>query len=283
MRIRFQLEPAAEATSREGAVRLRTIWVAVIALLVGAGVWGAFSSASSGSPDQITACVKKKGGDARIVKPGQDCKRKEQMVTWAKVGPIGPPGLPGETGDTGPIGPQGQPGSPGVPGIDDFNDIEGMPCTRGAQQGTIELTFDASVARPRCSIPGEGAICGDGVTESGEACDDGNDDPHDACTNSCQDPVCGDNVLQVGAEQCDDGNLIDTDACTNACQSATCGDDITQGGVEACDTGGPSATCDLDCTVPNCGDGLLNQAAGEECEDGNTASGDGCSSACAIE
>ena len=32
-----------------------------------------------------------------------------------------------------------------------------------------------------------------------------------------------------------------------------------------------------------CGDGILNQSLGEQCDDGNTASGDGCSSTCQIE
>ncbi|MFO0548212.1 MAG: DUF4215 domain-containing protein [Polyangiaceae bacterium] len=36
--------------------------------------------------------------------------------------------------------------------------------------------------------------------------------------------------------------------------------------------------CRTDCTVPTCGDGLLD--AGELCDDGNNASGDGCSADC---
>ena len=37
---------------------------------------------------------------------------------------------------------------------------------------------------------------------------------------------------------------------------------------EACDDQGESATCDVDCTIPVCGDGLLNRLSGERCDDG---------------
>jgi len=40
----------------------------------------------------------------------------------------------------------------------------------------------------------------------------------------------------------------------------------------------PSA-CRLDCTIPRCGDGILD--GGEVCDDGNTAGGDGCAADCA--
>jgi cysteine-rich repeat protein len=36
--------------------------------------------------------------------------------------------------------------------------------------------------------------------------------------------------------------------------------------------------CRTDCTVPTCGDGILD--AGEVCDDGNTTGGDGCSADC---
>jgi cysteine-rich repeat protein len=52
---------------------------------------------------------------------------------------------------------------------------------------------------------------------------------------------------------------------------------------EDCDDFGPSLFCDWDCSARSCGDGIVNPAAGEQCEDGNQASGDGCSSACTIE
>ncbi|MCA9516000.1 MAG: hypothetical protein KC635_13735, partial [Myxococcales bacterium] len=44
-----------------------------------------------------------------------------------------------------------------------------------------------------------------------------------------------------------------------------------------------TADCDLDCTVPECGDGVVNAEAGESCDDGGTADGDGCDGSCQVE
>lgn len=90
-------------------------------------------------------------------------------------------------------------------------------------------------------------------------------------------PVCGDGVVE-GAEACDDGNQIAEDACTNACEWAACGDGILGPG-EVCDEGGASMTCDADCTAVACGDGQVNDAAGEACDDGNMKGG-ACSPSC---
>ncbi|MGB1017130.1 MAG: hypothetical protein ACPG4T_23540 [Nannocystaceae bacterium] len=38
---------------------------------------------------------------------------------------------------------------------------------------------------------------------------------------------------------------------------------------EDCDDGGASAVCDADCTVPACGDGVVNPLAGESCDPGS--------------
>lgn len=52
---------------------------------------------------------------------------------------------------------------------------------------------------------------------------------------------------------------------------------------EDCDDGGITATCDGDCTFPACGDGFANPLVNEQCDDGNTADGDGCSGLCETE
>ncbi|MEM9693510.1 MAG: myxococcus cysteine-rich repeat containing protein [Myxococcota bacterium] len=50
---------------------------------------------------------------------------------------------------------------------------------------------------------------------------------------------------------------------------------------EDCDEGGvETAQCDIDCSFAECGDGRINRTAMEACDDGNTVSGDGCSSSC---
>ena len=59
-----------------------------------------------------------------------------------------------------------------------------------------------------------------------------------------------------------------------------CGDGTVQPG-EDCDAGGESATCNADCTAAGCGDAVINQAAGEDCDDGrNGDEDDGCTDAC---
>jgi len=107
--------------------------------------------------------------------------------------------------------------------------------------------------------------------QAGEECDDGDTDDSNACMSNCRLPVCGDQIIS-GSEECDDGNDVDDDECTNSC---TQGDDPTPGdcgnGVvddgEECDDGGETATCDPDCTFVECGDGYMNEAAMECCED----------------
>ncbi len=95
-------------------------------------------------------------------------------------------------------------------------------------------------------------------------------------------PMCGDGVVDDG-EECDDGNDDNTDDCVDECVAAACGDGHVWAGTEACDDGGESETCNADCTAAACGDGVLNMAAGEGCDDGNTDDGDGCSAMCTNE
>ncbi len=65
-----------------------------------------------------------------------------------------------------------------------------------------------------------------------------------------------------------------------------CGNGIVEAG-EQCDDGntvngdGCSSTCQLENPPAVCGNGILE--AGEQCDDGNTVNGDGCSSTCQIE
>lgn len=114
-------------------------------------------------------------------------------------------------------------------------------------------------------------VCGNGRVEGTEACDDGNADNTDACANNCTLPTCGDGVVQtVVGEQCDDGNDEAGDGCDNCMNessSTDCGNGVIDPPDEQCDDDGQNtANCDADCTLPECGDGIVNQAAGETCE-----------------
>jgi len=165
---------------------------------------------------------------------------------------------------------------------------EGEECDEGA--GNSDIQPD------RCRRLCTAARCGDGTIDSAEECDDGNTADNDGCGSTClREPGCGDGFLDAG-EECDDGNDVNDDGCSSTCTyefvcgngvcetdwSETCPlcpEDCCPCGDGVCDTG-LGETCDLchaDC-CPDCGDGVLG--AGEECDDGNTADGDGCSAAC---
>jgi hypothetical protein len=60
-----------------------------------------------------------------------------------------------------------------------------------------------------------------------------------------------------------------------------CGDGVIKGGEESCDSRGETAACDVDCTLPECGDGLRNAAAGEACDSGGFDT-PGCNEDCTL-
>ncbi|HEY4179455.1 MAG TPA: DUF4215 domain-containing protein [Kofleriaceae bacterium] len=126
-----------------------------------------------------------------------------------------------------------------------------------------------------------GAVCGNGVLETGEACDDMNTDSGDGCKGDCSaveeghacgnpgDPcvvthVCG-NGLVEDLEGCDDHNTNSDDGCSSTC--------VTEPGWK-CDTPG------IRCSAALCGDGIV--AGNEECDDANAAT-PGCSATCTLE
>jgi len=108
-----------------------------------------------------------------------------------------------------------------------------------------------------CSCDDDGASCGDGRVDPTEQCDYGlNYFPNPDCYcgqdctwvgPACDNSICGDNQL-TGREQCDDGAL-NSDVNPNACR--------------------------LDCLLPWCGDGVLDDANAESC-DGSALGGQTC-------
>jgi cysteine-rich repeat protein len=149
------------------------------------------------------------------------------------------------------------------------NPHAGEECDDGGETATCDVD---------CTLP----ECGDGALNvaAGEECDDGGESA--ACDGDCTPSECGDGTLNVSAgEECDDGNLVDDDGCDSDCTNE-CGNGLPDPGEE-CDDGGETATCDVDCTLPECGDGTLNVSAGEECDDGNLISGDSCDASCISE
>lgn len=162
-------------------------------------------------------------------------------------------------------------------------------------------------------------LCGNSKIAAGETCDDGDLKAADGCSEACQveagytcpikgapcRAICGDK-LTLGSEQCDDGDVEDGDGCnslcrlepgfvcdsTGTCRATDCGDGMPEG-TEPCDdtakgqTDLPFDGCYSCVKEPDCSAGACKSACGdgqrfsdEECDDGNTYNGDGCSSAC---
>ncbi|MBL8717669.1 MAG: DUF4215 domain-containing protein [Myxococcales bacterium] len=78
---------------------------------------------------------------------------------------------------------------------------------------------------------------------------------------------------------------VDTDASTDASTDDGATDGGADGGTFDCtgkadgtDCGGGAICLKGACAASKCGDGYVNTAAGEDCEDGNTVAGDGCTS-----
>ncbi len=87
----------------------------------------------------------------------------------------------------------------------------------------------------------------------------------------------------IVGEACDDGegNGFTADACRPDCTLPFCGDGVVDSG-EACDDGNEVDVdgCRADCTLPFCGDGIAN--ADEGCDDANLSDTDACLSDCTV-
>jgi len=150
-------------------------------------------------------------------------------------------------------------------------------CDSGAENSDTQ----PGACRTNCMPAG----CADRVVDPGEACDDGNRTSGDGCAASClKIERCGDGVIDPIAEQCDEGvNNSDTAAnrCRTDCKLARCGD-FVEDSAEECDDGNTVSgdSCDSNCTEPRCGNGIVG--AGEECDDRNTFNTDSCLPDCRV-
>ena len=140
-----------------------------------------------------------------------------------------------------------------------------------------------------------------------EDCDDGNAVSGDGCNSNCRLEAgwscsapgddchradCGDGYVFRPAEECDDGNNQPGDGCSDACEIESgwicVGPRSTGAGAGGAGgaAGGQEPTDGdegVPCTVSRCGDGVIDADSGEDCDDGNDDSDDGCSSECEVE
>jgi len=187
----------------------------------------------------------------------------------------------------------------------------GDPTCQGL--GCLPLDAPCDPLVPCCG----GGVCTNGVCTdlcAGVTCT-GSDACHDAGTCDAQTGICSDPVKPDGAT-CDDGNTCTrADVCTagscdgaavscpspqapDDCHVGACGADGTCGLVDApdgasCCGGLPAERCTdrfhgtcqagTCANIDACGDGFVDLALGESCDDGNTADGDGCDARCHVE
>ncbi|MBN2525428.1 MAG: DUF4215 domain-containing protein [Deltaproteobacteria bacterium] len=160
-----------------------------------------------------------------------------------------------------------------------------------------------------CQIETGPMLCGNGILDDNtfEQCDDGNRESGDGCNENCQEesPQCGNGVLDDTGEQCDDGNTESLDGCSSLCQTE-CGFTCDVPGAPcspACDhvlvlscvsapaikkccelgefEGDELAFCDESTIAAQlCGNGIVEESMGEQCDDGNRTALDGCSGYC---
>lgn len=167
-------------------------------------------------------------------------------------------------------------------------DCTAPACGDGILNTAAGEVCDLGITSAECDATCHPIVCGDGARAAQEACDDGNTRNGDGCSARCDVELdlgnCGNRVLDPG-EDCDDGpdgSLL----CTPLCTATYCGDGVQQtvpGRAEECDDGNSRSGdgCSQDCKIERCGDSATVYP--ETCDDGNTTPGDGCSATCRTE
>jgi hypothetical protein len=165
--------------------RRRVLLVALPLVLVAGVALAAQPGARQASTGVINACVKKKGGDVRVVGSAGACRRGETRLSWnaqglagarGAEGAVGAPGPAGPAGAIGAAGPKGDAGAPGAvgpagaagpkgatgaqgpagPALPSLESLDGVGCHLAGVAGAATLTYDAGgVATLKC-VPSAG-------------------------------------------------------------------------------------------------------------------------------
>jgi cysteine-rich repeat protein len=178
-------------------------------------------------------------------------------------------------------------------------------CGDGSVDAAEECDDGNRNAADGCSSTCTRERCGNLTIDPDEACDDGNFVDGDGCSADCRSAeTCGNGIRDYLTELCDCGNTgalkpascpaLNGEAgspCTSQCQTLVCGDGVKTAG-EVCDlglaqngvAGLPAGYCSRDCqSNGTCGNGYRDSELGEQCDDNNFVSHDGCSSNCTQE
>lgn len=141
---------------------------------------------------------------------------------------------------------------------------EGSNTCEGVQLSEIGDRRDFYLEVDQCLASGCGGDCGDGEVNFTEQCDDGNTEDGDGCSSQCEVTTqCSD-----GVDNDDDGRID----CEPGNEDPGCFPDGNGGGGD-CDEEDNTEEDNIEC-----GNGVLEGT--EQCDDGNTVSGDGCSASC---
>ncbi len=175
-----------------------------------------------------------------------------------------------------------------------FGDDKCTYCGDGNKENGLEQCDDGNNANgDGCSAICEqeqNPECGDGVVDfnTGEQCELPNTQNNEYCAQSME--ICKDGKLGIRDSfgNCDASCGCDKDRFNYVCVPGSCG--ATCDSNSDCDDQNPNTidTCKDSCTCkheqkPYCGDGILGNTPGEQCDDGNNNDGDGCSAVCLTE
>ena len=143
------------------------------------------------------------------------------------------------------------------------------------------------------------SVCGNSIVEGTEQCDGqaGISSCYNLrCNSNCTCPVCGNGAVDSGEDCESDTNCTAGFFCNTSCLCQFRGNPCVPGAcsitnwsgvcIGGWETGSGTNGCgpcsaSRPCGGAACGNGVLE--TGEECDDGNTVSGDGCSATCQVE
>lgn len=173
------------------------------------------------------------------------------------------------------------------PIADENNDDDATTVVAEWTDAAFADTDPASIAEgctTACTSAGStahAAVCGDGYleTDEGEECEDGNVTSGDGCSSSCLREGSEAILYICSGNESPCSSLDDDAACVETCsESFLC---IMSGAActTTADCAYATATCDA--VASGCGDAVIDDT--EDCDDGNTVDGDGCSTACLAE